>query len=82
MRRGISTGELVILLDRIGVNETKAGIDSKISRGTFSASFLIQCLVAIGCKSFVPEISADMVSDPPMDYKTNQSNRKTKSSKQ
>ncbi len=69
VRRGFTTSDLVELLDRIGVKETKASIDSKISRGTFSAAFLIQCLNAIGCKSFVPEISADMVKEPSVSYK-------------
>ena len=69
VRRGFTTGDLVELLDCIGVKETKASIDSKISRGTFSAVFLIQCLNAIGCKSFVPEISADMVEEPLAPYK-------------
>lgn len=56
VRRGISNDELVSLLSSIGVEETKASIDSKISRGTFSAAFLLQCLNAIGCRTFVSEI--------------------------
>lgn len=64
VRRGITYEQLVDLLANIGVEETKASIDSKMSRGTFSAAFLVQCLVAIGCKSFCPEISADMVEEP------------------
>ena len=36
-------------LKEIGIEETKASIDSKISRGTFSASFLFQSLFVIGC---------------------------------
>ena len=70
VRRGITYEQLVVLLADIGVEETKASIDSKMSRGTFSAAFLIQCLVAIGCKSFCPEISADMVEEPRAIYKT------------
>jgi hypothetical protein len=70
VRRGITYEQLVDLLAGIGVEETKASIDSKMSRGTFSAAFLVQCLVAIGCKSFCPEISADMVEDPRAIYKS------------
>ncbi len=70
VRRGLTTNDLVNLLDRIGVKETKTSIDSKICRGTFKAAFLIQCLNAIGCKSFVPEISADMVAEPDIVYKS------------
>ena len=69
VKRGITTEDLVVMLNNIGVDETKAGIDSKISRGTFSAAFLIQCLNVIGCKSFTPEINADMVSEPIVMYK-------------
>jgi Domain of unknown function (DUF6471) len=70
VRRGITYEQLVDLLADIGVDETKASIDSKMSRGTFSAAFLVQCLVAIGCKSFCPEISADMVEEPRVIYKS------------
>lgn len=56
-RQQISNVELVKLLRRIGVNETKIGIDSKISRGSFSAAFLIQCLNALGCRTFIPEVA-------------------------
>ena len=47
-KKRISHADLVGYLSAIGVKETKASIDSKISRGTFSASFLLQCLSAIG----------------------------------
>ncbi len=50
VRRGISNSDLAKLLENIGVVETKSSIDSKISRGTFSACFFLQCLSVIGCK--------------------------------
>ncbi len=49
IKRGISNTDLVILLKEIDILETKASIDSKISRGTFSACFFLQCLSVIGC---------------------------------
>jgi hypothetical protein len=49
VKRGISHADLASLLNEMGIPETKASIDSKISRGSFSASFLIQCLCVIGC---------------------------------
>lgn len=49
VKRGITNADLVGLLNEIGVEETKASIDSKISRGSFSATFLLQCLTVIGC---------------------------------
>jgi len=39
VRRGISNSDLANMLEQIGIEETKSSIDSKISRGTFSASF-------------------------------------------
>lgn len=50
VKRGFSNADLVGLLSEIGIEETKASIDSKISRGSFSATFLLQCLTAIGCR--------------------------------
>lgn len=38
-------------LKTIGVKETEASIKSKLHRGTFSAMFLMQCLVALGRES-------------------------------
>lgn len=50
VKRGFSNADLVGLLNEIGIEETKASIDSKISRGSFSATFLLQCLTVIGCR--------------------------------
>ena len=70
LRRGVSSDVLVDLLKNIGVDETKASIDNKISRGTFSAAFLLQCLNALGVKTFVPEIDSSMIiSEPVVLYK-------------
>lgn len=48
-RRNITYGGLVRALEDIGVRETEANLRNKISRGNFSAAFLLQCLDAIGC---------------------------------
>jgi hypothetical protein len=67
----ISFKGLVRLLANIDVEETKASVDSKISRGTFSAAFKIQCLNAIGCKTFIPEVDSEMIlSEPVVLYRT------------
>ncbi len=50
VRRGVSHSELANMLIQAGIEETKSSIDSKICRGTFSASFFIQCLSVIGCQ--------------------------------
>ncbi len=49
-RRGVSYRELVDKLAPLGVEETERNIANKISRGGFTAVFLIQCLEAIGSK--------------------------------
>ena len=72
VRRGISNEGLVNLLEGIGVQETKASVESKISRGTFSAAFLLQSLNAIGCKSFVPDVEIfSLAAESRVEYKTN-----------
>lgn len=43
-RRNLSYAQLVEKLAEIGVQETEANIRNKVSRGKFTAVFLIQCL--------------------------------------
>ncbi|CAA2103731.1 hypothetical protein MBUL_02344 [Methylobacterium bullatum] len=50
-RKGVSYRELVEKLAPLGVEETERNIANKISRGGFTAVFLIQCLDAIGTTS-------------------------------
>lgn len=47
-RRGVSYTDLVQKLAEIGIQETEKNIANKISRGGFTAVFLVQCLEAIG----------------------------------
>jgi hypothetical protein len=46
-RKGITYAQLVERLADIGVVEAEVNIRNKLSRGKFSAVFLIQCLTAI-----------------------------------
>jgi hypothetical protein len=48
----MSYAMLATKLSRLGIKETERNLSNKISRGGFSAAFLIQCLDAIGCTSF------------------------------
>jgi hypothetical protein len=48
-RRNVSYKELADRLQAIGVKDTERNISNKISRGTFTAAFFVQCLDAIGC---------------------------------
>lgn len=47
-RRGVTYGELVARLAKIGIEDTEVNIRNKIARGGFTAVFFVQCLVAIG----------------------------------
>lgn len=49
LRRGISTEKLQLLLANHGYSYTLSSVNSKISRGTFSATFLLQCLEVMKC---------------------------------
>ena len=49
-RRNIKYHELAIKLKEMGIEETQGSISNKISRGTFSFIFFIQCMEALGIK--------------------------------
>jgi hypothetical protein len=49
-RRGLTYSDLVERLAKHGVTETEANLRNKISRGSFTAIFFLQCLMAIGCE--------------------------------
>lgn len=50
-RRGVTYADLVGKLADIGVMDSEPNIRNKISRGKFTAVFLVQCLEAIGARS-------------------------------
>jgi hypothetical protein len=52
-RRGMTYADLVERLAQHGVVETEANLRNKISRGSFTAAFFVQCLIAIGCEHVV-----------------------------
>lgn len=47
-RRGITYAGLAERLAGIGITENERNLNNKISRGGFTAAFLLQCLTAIG----------------------------------
>lgn len=47
-RRQVTYKGLVEKLAVLGIAETEANLRNKISRGGFTGSFLVQCLVAMG----------------------------------
>ena len=50
-RRNVTYAELVGKLADLGVMDSEPNIRNKISRGKFTAVFLVQCLTAIGVSS-------------------------------
>jgi Domain of unknown function (DUF6471) len=50
-RRNVSYAQLVEKLATIGVVDSEPNVRNKLSRGKFTAVFLLQCLEAIGASS-------------------------------
>ena len=50
-RRGVTDAQLAEKLAAIGVVENERNLNNKISRGGFTAAFLIQCLTSIGIET-------------------------------
>lgn len=47
-RKGVTYAQLVERLADIGISEKEVNVANKLSRGKFSAAFMLQCLSAIG----------------------------------
>ena len=50
-RRNVTYRDLSARLEAMGIHETAPNLNNKISRGGFSAVFLIQCLEAVGSQT-------------------------------
>jgi hypothetical protein len=50
-RRGVTYAQLVEKLAALGVTDNEANIKNKLSRGKFTAAFMLECLSAIGCST-------------------------------
>lgn len=50
-RKGVTYAKLVEMLAAIGIREKEANVANKLSRGKFSAAFMLQCLSAVGVSS-------------------------------
>ncbi len=51
-RKGVTYAQLVERLAAIGVDEKEMNIRNKLSRGKFTAAYLLQCLRAIETRDF------------------------------
>jgi hypothetical protein len=49
-RRGVTYAQLAERLATIGVDENERNLRNKVSRGKFTAGFLLQVMAAIGAK--------------------------------
>ena len=49
--KGVTYAQPAERLSLMGIRETERNLTNKISRGGFTAAFLIQCLTAIGSSS-------------------------------
>jgi hypothetical protein len=47
-RKGVTYAQLAEKLSALGLSENERNLNNKISRGGFTAAFLLQCLEAIG----------------------------------
>lgn len=47
-RKGVTYAQLVEKLAAFGIDEKEVNVRNKLSRGKFTAAFLLQCLAAIG----------------------------------
>lgn len=50
-KQNVSYLQLVERLESIGVTEDERNLRNKVSRGKFTAAFLLQCLAAMGCST-------------------------------
>lgn len=50
-RRGVSYAQLVERLKALGIAEDEKNVRNKLSRGKFTAAYLLQCLEAVGAST-------------------------------
>jgi 3-mercaptopyruvate sulfurtransferase SseA len=50
-RKGVTYAQLVAKLSEMGIAEKEVNVANKLSRGKFTAAFMLQCLSAIGERS-------------------------------
>jgi len=48
-RRNLSYADLAEKLAALGIKDNERNISNKIARGSFTAVFFIQCMMAVGC---------------------------------
>ena len=61
MRRGLTYQQLANRLKALGIDETERSIANKMSRGTFSFVFVLQCMKAIGAESVTIDLGVERI---------------------
>lgn len=61
VRRGMTYERIAKRMRDMGIEETSSSIANKMSRGTFSFVFFLQCMRALGADNVVIEIPAPNV---------------------
>jgi hypothetical protein len=80
-RKQIRYPDLIKRLAAVGVTETEPNLRNKISRGSFSAVFLLQCMMAIGVTDLrLPRFPYSPGQDPDI-RAWEEENRETKETK-
>lgn len=64
-RRDWTYGRLVTALGKIGVEETVRSVANKLSRGTYSFAFYLQCMKAMGRSSVEIDLRTIVIEPPP-----------------
>lgn len=49
--REVSYADLAKAFEKVGVKETEANLRNKVSRGSFTAAFFLQCLSLMGVRT-------------------------------
>lgn len=68
VRRDVTYGRLATRLGAIGISETERSIANKLSRGTFSFAFFLQCMKALGAQTVTFDIEMKV---PPISSESN-----------
>lgn len=70
VRRGMTYERLAKRMQEMGVEETSSSIANKMSRGTFSFVFFLQCMRALGVDNVAIEIPMLNVAGNPVSPRT------------
>lgn len=52
-KQGVTYSQLLEKLESIGVHEDERNLRNKVSRGKFTAAFMLQCLAALGSRQLL-----------------------------